>query len=205
MKLASEDREKANKDFQVTIQDQRATQAILDKAMSRMKEFYEKKDAAAAAFLQSIGGNSLIQVNRRAGQTPPAFEKHEKNAGGAGVITMLQGIIDESKAVEKDAQVAENDAQAAYEIFMADGHKQIESLQKAYNDDAEVIAKDKAEDVEDIADRKHTINDILKLGEVGQTLHGACDFTIDNFDTRQHARADEMDALKESKMIFGSF
>merc|ERR1719473_2107657 len=40
MKRASEDREIENKDFQVTVADQRATQAILTKALDRLKQFY---------------------------------------------------------------------------------------------------------------------------------------------------------------------
>merc|ERR1719174_233161 len=41
MKKASENREDENKDFQQVIADQRATQAILDKAKARMEEFYK--------------------------------------------------------------------------------------------------------------------------------------------------------------------
>merc|ERR1719335_1497822 len=40
MKAASENREVENKDFQVTVADQKATQAILKKAVERMKAFY---------------------------------------------------------------------------------------------------------------------------------------------------------------------
>merc|ERR1719310_693889 len=40
MKAASEQREAENKDFQVTVADQKATQAILKKATDRMKAFY---------------------------------------------------------------------------------------------------------------------------------------------------------------------
>merc|ERR1719478_418029 len=43
IKKAGEDRELANKDFQATVTDQRATQAVLKKAVDRLKEFYDKK------------------------------------------------------------------------------------------------------------------------------------------------------------------
>jgi len=48
MMRASQNREGANKEFQITIQDQRATQAILQKALDRLKSFYDAKAAAAA-------------------------------------------------------------------------------------------------------------------------------------------------------------
>merc|ERR1719217_103604 len=43
MKKATEMRKKENADFLMTVQDQQATQAILKKALDRLKEFYEKK------------------------------------------------------------------------------------------------------------------------------------------------------------------
>merc|ERR1719155_371545 len=48
MKRAGEDRELENKDFQLTIADQRATQKVLTAALDILKGFYEK-----AALLQS--------------------------------------------------------------------------------------------------------------------------------------------------------
>merc|ERR1719161_1808358 len=46
MKKANAIREEENADFQMTISDQRATQAILEKALDRLKAFYEKGIAA---------------------------------------------------------------------------------------------------------------------------------------------------------------
>merc|ERR1719262_850980 len=47
IKKASEDREGENKEFQSVVNDQRATQAVLQKAVDRLKEFYDRK-----AFIQ---------------------------------------------------------------------------------------------------------------------------------------------------------
>merc|ERR1719326_1281592 len=43
MKRASENREKENAEFQQTVADQRATQTILKKALTRLQAFYAKK------------------------------------------------------------------------------------------------------------------------------------------------------------------
>merc|ERR1719159_66522 len=43
MKRAGEDREKENKEFQMTVADQRATQKLLTAALNILKGFYEKK------------------------------------------------------------------------------------------------------------------------------------------------------------------
>merc|ERR1719443_2115019 len=97
-------------------------------------------------------------------------------------MALLENIIDESKETEKDALEAENTAQAAY--------------------DEEIEAEDAKKEAQDEGDKRSTIGDILKLGEVSGTLHEACDFTVNNFSTRQDSRSQEMEALKQAKQIF---
>merc|ERR1719355_146438 len=104
MKAASQNREVENKDFQVTVADQKATQAILTKASERMKSFY-----------------GLIQTGKSA-QTQPAQGTYSKHGGGNMIVSMLEGIIAESADVEKKALNAENEAQKAYEEYIADSN-----------------------------------------------------------------------------------
>merc|ERR1719156_35913 len=66
--MAGEDREKANKEFQVTIADQRATQKLLSTALGILKGFYEK-----AALMQARARAAAAE-----GQAQPAFKKYEK-------------------------------------------------------------------------------------------------------------------------------
>merc|ERR1719375_2734135 len=91
MKTASENREAENNDFQVTVADQKATQAILTKALDRLKAFYAAK--------------GLLQTSDR--QTPPTQGTYKKSASAGGVMNLLQGVIDESVDVEKKALKAE--------------------------------------------------------------------------------------------------
>merc|ERR1719311_1157317 len=72
LKIAGEDREKANKDFQVTIADQRATQKLLGTALGILKGFYEK---AALAQVKAHGK----QLAGQAQAPPPGFKSYEKN------------------------------------------------------------------------------------------------------------------------------
>merc|ERR1719359_1848012 len=83
MKAASQQREVENKDFQVTVADQKATQAILKKATDRMKAFY--------GFLQTK-------------QTPPKQGEYKSHGGGNIVVQLLQGVINESEDVESKAR-----------------------------------------------------------------------------------------------------
>ena len=64
LKRAGEDREKQNKEFQMTVADQRATQKLLKAALTVLQDFYGK--AAAAALLQ--------QQEQGEQAPPPGFE-----------------------------------------------------------------------------------------------------------------------------------
>merc|ERR1719161_2037234 len=174
---ASQLREGANHEFQVTIQDQRATQAILKKALDRLKSFY-----------------ALVQQ--------PAQGTYAKNAGGGGVMDMIQTLIEESAALEADAMKAEADAQAAYESFMADSTASNDAAMKSMTNKAESKAKADADRTQASNDLKATITDLLTLGEYNQALHKKCDFLVKNFDLRQSSRVQEMEALAQAKAIF---
>merc|ERR1719265_2624032 len=117
MKRAVEDREKANKEFQTTVADQRATQKLLAAALNILKGFYEK---AALVQKQAI----VKQVSGQA--PPPGFKSYEKNAASGGVMGMMAGIINNAKAMEAEAIRGEEDAQKTYEDFVKDSNTSIE-------------------------------------------------------------------------------
>merc|ERR1719311_422494 len=111
IKKASETREAENAEFQTTVADQRATQAILAKALKKLKSFYDK---AAAALLQ---------------QTPPVqFNSYKKNAGAGPVMGMIEQIVEDSKKLESEAVAAEKQAQSDYEGFVKDSNSLIADL-----------------------------------------------------------------------------
>merc|ERR1719207_262343 len=105
MKRASETREAENADFQQTVIDQRLTQAILKKALMRMKEVY--------ALLQTHGmkpGAAHIATSGNhtdPGNGPAAFKEYAQNAGGKRVVAMLEEVIADSKKMQDEAQAAE--------------------------------------------------------------------------------------------------
>merc|ERR1719321_2277712 len=187
MKKASENREKQNHAFQQTVNDQRATQTILKKALDKLEGFY--KAAAAASFAQE-------------GQEPPPSGEYKKSGASSGVMAMIETIIDESKAIEAESVEAEKESQAGYETFMKDAAASIEALSKDVTNKSEELAKANADKAATDDDLKHTIEDLLTLGEYGQELHKKCDFLIKNFNLRQESRTGEIEALNSAKAIF---
>jgi len=200
LKRASEDREKENSEFQVTVADQRATQKLLAGALNILKGFYEKA--------------ALVQVQHKkqpAGPPPPpGFKSYSNNAQSGGVMAMITQIIEDAKAMESDALKAEEEAQIAYETFVTETNASIDAATKESITCAENQAKAEAEKVETEMARDGVMDELVALAGENADLHKSCDYTLKNFDLRQEARQSEMEALKQALSIlsgasFGAF
>jgi len=191
MKRAGEDREKENKEFQTTVADQRATQKLLTAALNILKGFYEKKAKAA-----------LLQTQQPAGPPPPpGFEAYKKNAAAGGVMGMIQQIINDAKAMEAETIRSEEDAQKAYEDFVKDTNGSIEAKSKDIVNKSESKAKAEGDLVEAKENKEAVMLELEQLANYKAELHSSCDFVMKNFEIRQTARDEEIEALKQAKAI----
>jgi len=132
---------------------------------------------------------------------PAGFGEYKKSSGG-GAMAMIQQIISDSKATEQDAIASELDAQQAYEAFVQDTNKSIRKKKESIAADDENLAEDQVEESRDETDKRSTEGEILKLGDMNEAIHQACDFTLNNFEARQNSRDQETEALKQAKAIF---
>merc|ERR1719178_222463 len=193
MKRAGEDREIENKDFQEVLADQRATQKLLVASLNILKGFYEK-----AALLQK-----QTSEKQMAGQAPPpGFKSYEKNAASGGVMGMMQGIIDDAKAMEAEAIRGEEDSQKAYEDFVKDTNTSVEAKTKDIVAKSDMKAKAEQAKVEAETEHESVMGEIEQLMNENADLHKSCDFTLKNFELRQTARDDEIEALKQAIAMF---
>jgi len=191
MKRAGEDREKENKEFQMTVADQRATQKLLTAALNILKGFYAKKAKAA-----------LVQVKQPAGPPPPpGFAAYNKNAAAGGVMGMIQQIINDAKAMEAEVIRSEEDAQKAYEDFVKDTNGSIEAKSKDIVNKSESKAKAEADLVEAKENKEAVMLELEQLSNYKAELHQSCDFVVKNFEIRQTARDEEVEALRQAKAI----
>jgi len=190
MKRAGEDREKENKEFQTTVADQRATQKLLKAALTVLQDFYGKK----AALVQ--------QKQEPAGPPPPpGFEAYKKNAASGGVMKMIEEIVNDAKAMEAEAIRSEEDAQKAYEDFVKETNASIEAKSKEIVNKSEEKAKTETELVETKESKEAVMLELEQLSNYNAELHQSCDFIMKNFDIRQTARDEEIEALKQAKAI----
>jgi len=157
--------------------------------MTVLKGFYEKK-----AFLQTS--------QEPVGPPPPAgFKSYENNAAGGGVIAMITQIVEDSKAMMAEAVHDETDAQAAYESFVKETNNSITAKNEdiVNKSEARAVAEgDKAQAEQDLDD---TVVELEQLANEKGDLHKSCDFYMKNFEVRQTALDEEVEALRQAKAI----
>merc|ERR1712151_467143 len=155
-------------------------------------DFYKKK-----------GGNAaLVQRQEPVGPPPPAgFDSYKNNAASGGVMQMIEQIIADAKAMEAEAIRSEEDAQKAYEDFVKETNGSIEAKSKDIVNKSEEKAKQEAELVETKESKEAVMLELEQLSNYNAQLHQSCDFVLKNFELRQTARDEEVEALRQAKAI----
>jgi len=194
LQRSAELRVKANKEFQSAVADQRATQAILKKALDRLSKFY------AEQFVQLKATHKQTKQEPGAAAPPPpqGFSEYKSNEGSGSVMTMIEGIITDAKELEAETIKGEQEAQAGYESFVKESYAAIEAAQRSVTNKMEEKAtaetgKTAAEG--DKADADSTAEDLAKTKA---DLHLSCDFVMMNFDAREAARKGEIEGLQNT-------
>merc|ERR1719191_1217180 len=114
---------------------------------------------------------------------------------------MIQQIIDDAKAMEAETIRAEEDAQKSYESFVKDTNASIFAKEKEIIMKTEAKAKAEQEKVKSEQLLQEVVLELEELSEENSDLHHSCDFVQKNFEIRQTARDEEIEALKMVKQI----
>merc|ERR1712087_881835 len=105
------------------------------------------------------------------------------------------------KNMEAEAIRSEEDAQKAYEDFVKDTNNSIETKSKDIVNKSEAKAKAEDEKVEAEKAKRAVLLELEQLANYDAELHESCDFVLKNFDLRQAARDEEVEALRQAKAI----
>jgi len=191
LKRAGEDRKSENQDFQAQVADQRAVMNLLNKVLARLKMFYEKK--------------SLVQTGQEPGaavEAPPPKPKEYSKQGGAGsALQLIAMIIEDAKKEEAELVLAEQDSQEAYASMVVETNNCIAACQASISEKSEVKSTAEADKAETEAALISVNQELTSLKDLNIGLHADCDFLLENFEIRQKARKEEMDAIVEAKAI----
>merc|ERR1719262_1123737 len=104
--------------------------------------------------------------------------------------------------MEAEAIRGEEDSQKAYEDFVKDSNTSIEAKTKDIVAKTDMKAKAEQEKVEAETEHESTMGELESLMNENADLHKSCDFTLKNFEIRQSARGDEIEALKQALAMF---
>merc|ERR1719454_1741645 len=102
-------------------------------------------------------------------------------------MNMMQTIVDDAKAMEKEAIKGEEEAQQAYEDFVKTTNDAVISLQKDIATKTETHGREEQGKVSEdtTTDEKSAAIDQLKKENLD--LHFSCDYQIKNFDIRMQS------------------
>merc|ERR1712194_480073 len=105
---------------------------------------------------------------------PPGFEGYKNNAASGGVLSMIQQIISDAKAMEAEAIRSEEDAQKAYEDFVKETNASIEAKSRDIVNKAEEKAKAESDLVEAQKEKEGVVLELEQLSNYNAQLHQSC-------------------------------
>merc|ERR1719433_2218447 len=147
-------------------------------------------------------GAALVQRQEPVGPPPPpGFEEYKKNAASGGVMSMIEQIVADAKAMEADAIRSEEDSQKAYEDFVKETNNSIEAKSRDIVNKSEQKAKAETELVDAKKAKDAVMLELEQLSNYNAELQQSCNFVLQNFDLRQTARDEEVEALRQAKAI----
>jgi len=184
---AKEDREAEHEVYLGTLKDQQETESLLTEALSVLKGVYKSPT------------DSFLQVQRL--RQPEGFSEYHQNDGAVGIVMMIEQIIADTKAMQAEAKHDEQKAKDEYTNFKEETTKSIEQKRDQITDLKGQKSKTDEEAVEVGEELDGTKTDLENLANDKTALKGECDFILKNFDVRQEARDEEVEALKQAKAI----
>jgi len=151
-----------------------------------------------------VGFLQVVTVNKVKKDEPPpppeapaAYEKKSEESGG--VLAMMDLLVRDLDKEMQEAEVEEKDSQKEYEDMMDDAAKKRAMMKKEITEKESVKAEAEEDHTTAVDAKTGSDDELMATKEYIHTLHGECDWLLQNFDVRKEARAEEVDALKKAK------
>jgi len=181
--LASKLRQDARKTYKTGAKDRAMTIKVLHSAMGVLQKFYNSFIQKDDAGLQKKGEK--------------VSEKQPKDLQGNIIIAMLEKIIGDVEKEQKDALMAENEADAEYQTAVKESADAYEVRMEEITQ--KVMRKSRLK--VQLGDQKETLDEQQdKLSAVKQqivTLHKDCDELLKNYDKRTKDRTFEIAQIRD--------
>merc|ERR1719453_680285 len=221
---ATDTRKEENEEFEATYAANTAAVDILKFAKNRLNKFYNPKlykppakrelsedeqitlnmggTLAPTAAPGGIAGTGIGLV-QAAPPPPPAADLAYKTKGeeSAGVIQMMDTIINDVEKENQIMELDEKDAQDNYEKFMADAKAKRAEDSKSMSDKEGALAETEEELVNNKENLKNKRIALMENDKYLGELHADCDWLLKYYDLRKDARTGEIEALSKAKDV----
>jgi len=190
---ASENREKEKTEYEALVKDQKAAESLLQEAYHALELRYSQGAGSGTALAQrspSAFGNK---------PPPEGFKEYEKSGAAPGVLSLIKHIIENTQQMQKEATDAEAAAQDAYTKFVEETTKSIEAKDDAIVDRKQERSRAERDFQGAKGELDGTMTELEALAKTEGDLHISCDFLLKNFEVRQDARDQEVQALRQAK------
>merc|ERR1719316_40218 len=227
---ATETRKKESEDYTSTKAQNSAAVQLLDVAKNQLNKFYNPTlykappaqelteeeriyvanggvlTTAAPGGIAGTGIAAFVQLKVKArsdGPPPPppmAIEAYKKS-DSSGPVALLDRLMNDLKMEMKEDDMEEETAQKDYEELMAKSADKRAMMSKRIVEKEGELAETEERLIKAKKTNKAQKTDLMDLGEYVASLHGQCDFLMQNFDKRKEARTNEIEAIKKAKAV----
>merc|ERR1719214_417401 len=151
-----------------------------------------------------IAGTGISAMQSDAAPPPPpeanmAYQK--KGEESAGVIQMIDNLINDVEKENQVMELEEKDAQGDYEKFMKDSADKRAEDSKSMTDKEAALAESEEGLVNDKEALKNKKTDLMNTDKQLSDLHADCDWLLKYYEARKEARTGEIDAMGKAKDV----
>merc|ERR1719515_445731 len=225
---ATETRKEEHEDYVETLAANSAAVDLLKFAKNRLNKFYNpslykpppKRELSedeqitlnmggtlapteAPGGIAGTGIGFVQEHNRAAPPPPPAADLAYKTKGeeSAGVITMIDTLINDVEKENQEAKLEEEDAQGDYEKFMSDAKAKRAEDSKSMTDKEAALADTSDSLVSNKEALKNKKFEAMETEKFIGGLHADCDWLLKYYEMRKEARTNEIDAMAKAKDV----
>merc|ERR1719330_763124 len=157
---------------------------------------------AAPGGIANTGITALVQLFSRSAPPPEAAAAYKKKSeGSAGVMAMMDLLVQDLDKETTEAEVEEANAKEAYQNVMAESAAKRTEDAKALTDKEAASADLSGSLQRSEADKKSDTRELMGTMKYISSLKSECDWLLQYFDVRKQARADEIDSLQKAKAV----
>jgi len=192
------------------MQSDTAAKELILFAKNRLNKFYNPSQHKAASLGQlsegdDTGISAFVQtaMHREAPPPPPATAAAytKKAEGSSGVLAMMDLLVQDLDKEMTTAEVEEKNAQKEYEETITDAAEKRRLDSKSVTDKEGAKAELEGTLERSKGEKKAGTKELMGVDKALFSLHGECDWLLQNYGARKQARSDEIDALGKAKAV----